>query len=325
MSRNVRWSVLIVLSLSLSVFISVTFSRPTNLCQKDLHIPSMGTVFELQYVAGCEGHDLIGREIKAKLDRWEASMSLYQSQSEISRLNRYGILEDPSADFLRLLNISIGHSRGTNGYFDITIWPVLQLIKASFKLKGVPPSKEALDNLRPFIGVTNIELSNQVRFKRKGVMISLDGIAKGFAVDEIGKWLKEVRISNFLINFSGNMLAGGYRADNKPWTVGVPDPNTGELITIELHDEAIASSAVDYSFYSSDKKWHHLIDPHTLRPAGGVVATTIVGPSATTCDVLSTATFAIGLSRAKKILAENYPKYRYWIYEAKDNSRTASN
>ncbi|MEQ1877223.1 MAG: FAD:protein FMN transferase [Bdellovibrionia bacterium] len=306
------------------VFFALTAYRTVDRCPKNLHIPSMGTVFEIQYLTSC-GPDSVGPAIKAKLDRWEASMSLYQSESEISRLNRYGILEDPSADFLKLLSISIGHSQATKGYFEITVWPVLQLIKTNFKTTGKPPRAHALEMLKPLVDSAGIELSRQIRFKNKGVMITLDGIAKGFAVDEIGRWLRAAGISNFLINFSGNMLAGGYRADEKPWTVGIPNPVTGETTTIELHDEAIASSGVDYSFYSKDKKWHHLINPRTLRPANGAVATTIVGPSATTCDVLSTATFALGSTTAAKILAENYPKYRYWIYEAPKNEISASN
>jgi thiamine biosynthesis lipoprotein len=287
----------------------------SNPCDYVERLPSMGTVFEVQYVDTCgkPDPDKILRLAKEELDQMETAMSLYQSESEISRLNRVGSVE-ASQHFINVVNESLKHGQLTEGYFDITIWPVLKLIQKSLKVSNQPPQKKQLESLRELVDFKNVSvLGKQIKFKKQGMAISLDGVAKGYAVDVIAEKLRLSGILSFIVNFSGNMRIEGRHADGRPWSLAVYDPVTEAVVKIPVASTplSVASSGIDFASYSKDKLWHHIINPKTLRPANELIATSIVGPSATVCDVLSTATFAMGPNQAVRILLKNYPQYRY--------------
>src|SRR4051812_2503619 len=103
MKSRFLWPSLGILVMGILYFMSKNARDHFPTCRETIHIPSMGTVFEVQYVSAC-GHTISGGEIKHRLELWEASMSLYQPQSEIRQLNRDGILRNPSSDFVRLVN-----------------------------------------------------------------------------------------------------------------------------------------------------------------------------------------------------------------------------
>jgi thiamine biosynthesis lipoprotein len=285
-------------------------------CLVSHRLPSMGTVFEIQYIGSCNQSEnsldhRLTLSIKDMLDTMEAHMSLYQTSSEISLLNRTGRIDNPSQDFKEVVILSLKNSPLTEGYFDISVWPVVKLIKASFKETGKPPTYIELEKLRPFVSYKNIKVTDRsIEFLRPGVMITLDGVAKGYAVDKVADFLETNYVHDYIANFSGNMKVKGKQLDGSNWSIGIFDPVIRETIHIKLKDESIATSGVDYAYYSKDKKWHHLINPKTLRPANSLISATIVGPSATLCDVLSKS-FVMGIKNAVAIIKKNYPEYRY--------------
>ncbi len=113
------------------------------------------------------------------------------------------------------------------------------------------------------------------------------------------------------------MRLKGAHLDGRPWSVAILNPvDRGTIPAAISSGEAIASSGVDYASFTKDKRWHHIIDPTTLKPANHVVGSTVIGPSAATCDVLSTAVFVMGPSRTREIMARHYPQYRYWMVDA---------
>jgi thiamine biosynthesis lipoprotein len=144
-----------------------------------------------------------------RLDAIEASMSLYQKDSEIMRLSRGEVIE-PSADFRRVLELSLEHGKKTEGAFDITIWPALSAIQATIRETGLPPAAQALLLLKERVDSRNVELSaGRLSFKVAGTQVTTDGVAKGYAVDEVAKLLRGSGVSSYLLNFSGNMRVEG--------------------------------------------------------------------------------------------------------------------
>ncbi|MCB0404779.1 MAG: FAD:protein FMN transferase [Bdellovibrionales bacterium] len=279
----------------------------------------MGTVFEVQYLRACGAADSphleLEKQIQDRLDTIEASMSLYQSKSEISRLNRQGHLDDLSPDFRSVLEQALDYSKLTEGYFDITIWSVLEEIQASFKKHGRPPEPTKLQPYAKLVDSALVQLEGStIKFSRPGVKVSTDGIAKGYAVDEVAEYLLERGVSNFLINFSGNIRTHGKKVDGQ-WKVAIQNPLTGEIFDIDLRQGAVASSGLEYASYSKDHKWHHLINPRTLLPARELAGSSVAGPSATVCDALSTAVLVMGRKNADRILSKNFPHYRFWTFK----------
>lgn len=120
--------------------------------------------------------------------------------------------------------------------------------------------------------------SLNVRSSNRAVKIDLGGYAKGYALDRAADILKQQGIHNALINIGGNILALGTHG-SRAWRVGIQHPRKpGPIATLELHDgEAIGTSG-DYQRYFElgDKRYCHLIDPHTGYPVQGVEAVTIL-------------------------------------------------
>lgn len=296
----------------LSLLLTATALASSKICDIHHTIPSMGTLLKLQYLDSCDKKDdhTHALETKRILDRLESSMSLYQTQSEISRLNRDGVLKKPSQDILSVVRLSLKSGELTEGYFDISIWPVLFFIKGHFEKSDLAPKPQDIDRYRENVDYRKIAANeNDIKFKNKGMMITLDGIAKGYAVDLVAEALRSRGIKDFLIDFSGNMIASGRNARRKAWTIAVESDEAKPKI-VSLNDNAISTSGARYATYSEKNKWHHLLNPKTLRPASGGKSVTVMGPSAAVCDMLSTAVFAMDSGIAKRILKKNYPDYR---------------
>lgn len=131
------------------------------------------------------------------------------------------------------------------------------------------------------------------------VRIDLGGYAKGYALDEAAGILKQLGIRNALINIGGNVLALGAHGA-RPWKVGIQHPRkSGVIATLELHDgEAIGTSG-DYQRYfeAGGRRYCHLIDPRTGRPAEGMQSVTVLvsgDHAGTRSDVLSKPLFIDG-------------------------------
>jgi FAD:protein FMN transferase len=280
-------------------------------------IPSMGTIFELYAVVDCQAQsdNTMAITVQKILDQYESSLSLYQSKSEISRLNRDGILKSPSPQFLEALRLGLKHSRETDGYFDPTVRRGYRLIEKKIREDGAPPSDTALKKLLPLTNYRQIQISEQqVRFQKKGMEITLDGNVKGLAVDRVAEYLKSVGILHFLANFSGNMRIEGRHLNGRQWDIAVDHPLTREGISIPFQFSAISTSAPTYNHFTSDKSWHHLLNPKTLKPSLRFSSATVFGPSAETCDALSTAVFMMDSKAAQFIFKTHYDGYRYWLF-----------
>lgn len=141
------------------------------------------------------------------------------------------------------------------------------------------------------------------------VRIDLGGYAKGYALDVAAAYLKSQGVKNALINIGGNILALGAKG-GEPWKVGIQHPRrAGALAVLELHDgEAIGTSG-DYQrfFELGGKRYCHLIDPRTGRPADQAQAVTVIarGPHAgTLSDVASKPLFIGGPAQWRRLAAK---------------------
>jgi FAD:protein FMN transferase len=294
-------------------------------CEFVFRIPSMGTAFEVQYVDKCEnryGKDMLDA-ISSRLESMESSMSLYQKESDISRLNRTGRIIGADPDFVAVTRLGLWHSEMTEGYFDVTIWPLLEMIQRNFDQRKSPPPPAALREKAKLVDFRLVEVRGRaITLKKKGMGISLDGIAKGFAVDAAAEILKRSGIRSYVVNFSGNMRVRGIHADGTRWKIVMLNPVTAELLPVPSGEFAVASSGIDFAKYSDDGRWHHLIDPKTHRPANKMLGSSIIGPSAAVCDILSTATFVMGPKVARKIMLRKYPDYSYWFVNKDGSTET---
>ncbi len=258
-------------------------------------------------------------ETFTEITRIEALMSTYIEGSEISEINR-SAADAPVAAGDELINLilrSLDISVLTHGAFDITYDSIGQYY--DFRERRRPDAatiQEGLERI-DYRLVEVDRLEGTVQFLTRGVRINLGGIAKGYAVEQAVKLLRSRGILHGIVTAGGDSRLLGDRR-GQPFMVGIRDPrNEGEVVlTIPLEDEAISTSG-DYERYFEEdgKRYHHIIEPMTGEPAGGIRSATIVGPDAVLTDALSTSVFVLGVDRGLRLIA-TLPDYEGIVIDA---------
>ncbi len=246
-------------------------------------------------------------EAFAEVARIEGLMSTYIETSEISRINR-DAAQGPVAAGDELINLilrSLDISLLTRGAFDITFDSVGQ--HYDFRERYRPDAATIQEELsRIDYRLVEVDrLAGTVRFLAPGVRINLGGIGKGYAVERAVSLLRSRGIRHGIVTAGGDSRLLGDRL-GQPFMVGIRDPRNDDKValTIPLEDEAISTSG-DYERYFEEdgQRYHHIIEPATGLPAGGVRSATIVGPDAVLTDALSTAVFILGVDQGLTLIA----------------------
>jgi FAD:protein FMN transferase len=240
--------------------------------------------------------------------RLERQFSLYRADSAISALNRTGILVSPDADMVALLKASLLFADLTDGAFDPTVQPLWQLHADHFASERPDPdgpSRQLLVETLAKVGRSGLLVNeDRVALAKHGAAITLNGIAQGYATDRVVERLREAGLSTTLVNM-GEIRAIGARPEGAPWRVGLADPERPGVLTetVDLVDRAVATSA-GAGFRFDTKGWFtHLFDPATGRSPSRYSTVSVIAPTATEADALSTAFSLMSLSRIRDIVA----------------------
>lgn len=158
----------------------------------------------------------------------------------------------------------------------------------------VPP----MDLLRSAADHVNIEdmiideENNTVYLADPEMRLDVGGLAKGYAVEQVSKYIMEQGFTDGLISVGGNVRSFGYKGEEKQlWSIGVQNPDRGsaDLYTVEITDKSLVTSGDYIRYYTVDgKRYHHIIDPETLMPAEYFTAVTIICRDSGMADALST-------------------------------------
>lgn len=236
--------------------------------------------------------------------RLERVFSLYRPESALARLNRDGELRDPPADLVRLLSDASALSERTGGAFDVTVQPLWQLHAGHAARPGAdpagPPPAAIAATLR-LVGHRHLRVTpDRVWFDRRGMAATLNGIAQGFITDRVADLLRAHGMRNLLLDL-GEVRALDGHPDGRPWTVGIDGPPGGARLAIT--DAAVATSAGDGT--PLDRQGHvtHLFDPMTGASPRHWRSVTVVAPTATLADALSTALAVLPADRATAAVA----------------------
>ncbi|MDX2034860.1 MAG: FAD:protein FMN transferase [Blastocatellia bacterium] len=260
----------------------------------------MATRFELVM----EGEDGVrlraaGEEALAEIERVEAQLSFYRSDSEVRGLNlRAGegaVRVDPR--LFRLLRRCAELTQETAGAFDVTVGPLMRAWRF-VNAKGQAPTARELAEARAATGIAQLEFEEEtcaVRFARPGVEIDLGGYGKGYAVERAMDLLREAGVARALLNGGGSSVAA--IGAGPGWRVALREPFIAgaEPICIDLRESALSVSAVHgKSFTVEGRTYGHVIDPRSGWPVRGALAAAVEGPSASECEALSKALLVLG-------------------------------
>jgi FAD:protein FMN transferase len=238
-----------------------------------------------------------------EIKKIESELSVYLSDSELAKLNREKILKSPSEDLKKNIERALYFSSLSNGAFDITVQPVLDLYKKIFSEKNEPPAGEEINRELIKVDYKKIIVKDQEIRIGDDQIITLGGIAKGYAVEKAIETLKDRNISMALVDASGNMRALGKKPEGT-WNIALADPrDMNNYITIIPLDNNAVSTSDDYERYFDDKlKYHHIINPETGYSATELISVTIVTNNAFDADALSTAVFVLGKEKGMELI-----------------------
>jgi len=233
----------------------------------------------------------------------ESELSIYNEDSEIARLNREKMIESPSADLEANISRSLYYSNLSNGAFDITVQPILDLYNKTFIEKGSAPSVEEINRELKKVDYKRIIIEDRKIKIGEDQVITLGAIAKGYAVEKAVETLRQHDIAMALVDASGNMRALGKKPEGV-WNIAMEDPrDMNNYITIIPLDNNAVSTSGDYERYFDDKKkYHHIINPKTGYSATELISVTIVTDNAFDADALSTAVFVLGKEKGMELI-----------------------
>jgi FAD:protein FMN transferase len=262
-----------------------------------------------------------------EIQRIETLMTTWRPDSEVSQIN-LAAGKAPvkvGAETLGVIKEALHTSEISEGTFDITFEVLHGLWKFDEDLDPHPPTDaqiKAKIGLLSYKHVKVDDAKSTVFLDREGVKISLGGIAKGYAVDRASKVLEAGGLSAYFVQAGGDLYTHGKKPDGTDWQAGIRDPRGKEgsyFAMLPVTDHAF-STAGDYerSYVLDGKRYHHIIDPRTGKPATASRSVTIWAPTALQADAIDDAVFILGPEKGLK-LVESIDGVGAVIIDAKNN------
>ncbi|MDO4563513.1 MAG: FAD:protein FMN transferase [Clostridia bacterium] len=240
-------------------------------------------------------HEQLADEVQTMCREMESLFSRTKEGSDIWRINR-GERFSPSEQTLELIEKGLCFCRLSSGAFDITVEPLSSLW--DFPNASAPPDAEAISNALKEVDYRRIDLE---KLDFGGARLDMGAIAKGYAADEITRFFKQEGVTDAIISLGGNVCVTG-----REFRVGIVDPCDPNTIyaVITLQDKsAVTSGIYQRCFEYGGKLYHHILDTKTgYSVENSLASVTVISPSSTTADALSTICMAVGEERARAIL-----------------------
>lgn len=229
-------------------------------------------------------------------------LNYFDPQSELSQLNSTK-KATVSKDLYELLQTSQKVGRKTEGLFDITVGPLMDLW--DFEHGGTLPNSSSIKKTLAHVGLEKLHLKKERKVELEpGSQIDLGGVSKGYILDKAVDYLQSQGVKAGLISMRSVTKVWGKKLGNVPWKIGLEHPRQpGKIMAkITLESGEAVSTSGDYQryFIKNNRRYHHLINPETGYPPTQLRSLTIITKgSATLADALSTAFFIAGSKKSK--------------------------
>ncbi len=269
--------------LDMGTFVSMTLIHPSRHQAQE----AMGLAFE-------------------EINRLTRLMNRFSQDTAVGELNHQGMLRDLPPELSEVIGQALRYFKLTGGVFDITVEPIVDLYMKRFE-KGdrTPPGDAELEDALSRVGAENISFNGRsVSFKKEGMGITLDGIAKGYIVDRASRVLSSKGIKNHLINAGGDIRTVGQAKGKRPWTIAIQDPQKKGHYPdiIKMNDGAIATSGNYEVYFDKEKMFHHIVNPKTGHSPIQLTSASVIARTTMEADALSTTTFVMGPTRAIRFI-----------------------
>ncbi len=280
---------------------------------------TMGTTYQIKLVKP-EGknYKTIHAQIDSLLRLINLEMSTYIDSSEISRFNQF---KDTtwfaiSKDFYTVLRKALEISKMTNGAYDITVGPLVNLwgFGPENRREQIPSEKEIKERLKN-VGYKNILIKENpysVKKRNEKIYVDLSSIAKGYGVDKVAGFLDDNGFTAYMVEIGGEVRTKGKKNKSDFWKIGIQYPDGSNKISkiVKLFNLSMATSGDYYNYFEiNGKRFSHTIDPRTGRPVThNLVSVSVVDPSCATADGWATALLVLGPEEGFRFaLKHNFP------------------
>ncbi|WP_248795888.1 FAD:protein FMN transferase [Pseudomonas sp. MWU13-2105] len=287
----------------------------TELQRYSLNGETMGTRYTALFYADAGiDTDAIGQALAQAVGQVDQQMSTWKVDSDLNRLNAAAEQEwvPVPREMIGVLSAALRISQQSNGAFDIAVGDLVQAWGFGPGEQTITAQPSAAMPPRARLPASAALLvdsrRNQVR-KRAPLTLDLNGIAKGFGVDELAHGLEGFGITRYLVGIDGEMRARGVKPDGSAWAVALEKPNRGlrEVMGVmELGDAAIATSG-DYRQWVdvAGRSYAHTMDPATGAPLSNPLASvTVVAPTCLLADAWATALMVLGETQGPRLAQE---------------------
>ena len=312
------------------IFISICFGflacKPKTIAYKTLEGNAQGTTFKITF------KDTFEKDVTVQIDSLfkviDHSMSLWDSISLISKINNNAIYDSLDSHFLKVFEASKLVNQKSEGYFDMSVGPLVKAWGFSIK-KGLPiPTILQIDSLKGIVGSDKIQLvERKIRKEDPRNQIDFNAIAQGYTVDVISVFLEDLGYKDYLVEIGGELRAKGKNKEGKVWRVGIEKPQNERAleVVVNLENKSLATSGSYRKFFEKDgKKYSHAIDPRTGYPVThSVLSMSVLANDCMTADAYATAFLVMGLEKAKRIAAKEKLDF-FAIYNENGKSKVFS-
>ncbi|MDG1023904.1 MAG: FAD:protein FMN transferase [Flavobacteriaceae bacterium] len=285
---------------------------------------ALGTSYSISYSAPQLPETYLERQVDSIFEVLNQSLSTYLPTSDISKINQGDSLLKIDSHFVKVYQKASEVWEASQGYFDPTVGALVNAygFGPGKPLKQI--SAQQRDSILSFTGWDKTSLTDQGTIKKEHPKVYFDfnALAKGYVVDVIADFLRLEKVSSFLVEIGGEIVAQGKSPkSNALWKVAIDDPQQGEerklIQVIALDNQALATSG-NYRKYSIQEetgaRWVHSINPKTgeANPSS-ILSVSVLAPDCMTADAYATALMVMPFGQSKALISDHPELEAYWI------------
>ncbi|MBI4647768.1 MAG: FAD:protein FMN transferase [Bacteroidia bacterium] len=285
---------------------------------------AQGTTFNISYKSDINFNNAIDLILK----EFSHSLSIFDSSSVISRINRNDPKIVPDEYFIQIFKKSAEIYKTTGGAFDITVGPLVNAwgFGATDKMNFTKP---VIDSLLIFVGMDKVRIEdNKIIKSDERVTFDANAIAQGYSVDIIAGYLKQKGLTDFMVEIGGEVYAQGKNKNGVIWKIGIDKPLEDPYAldrqlqaVVALDGKAIATSGSYRKFrIENGVKYSHTIDPATGYPVNhNLLSVSILADDCITADAYATAFMVFGFDKSLEFLKHHPELEAFFIYSSQHN------
>lgn len=310
MSKRIL-SLLLAALLSLTALSGCSFSGPKGQHQIAYYDCFDTYISFTAYDISAKDFDAVSEQLHELLYRFHCECDIYHSYDGLVNLKTVNDNAGIGAvtvcnELFEFLSWSVKAFYNSLESVNLLIGAVTGLWEKARETKSLPTDEE-LEAARPHTRVWLLKLdarNNTVFLDDPEASLDVGALAKGYAGSLARKLLTELGCENWLLDLGGNLVVHGspVGTGRDSFTLGVLDAakaydnsSTSELYTTVSMNEGSVATSGDYQRYFEidGVRYHHIIDPNTLKPAPYYHSVTVIADDPADADLWSTALFLL--------------------------------